>query len=237
MRTQVYRHLLFNRLARTDDEYDPSITRLGTLLLLFEVYITWSHIETLPSTQISPSPIPTLPILLQYSFYLLYCVLTTVAQHLAIRSLAKALAPMNRSAGSDEPEEKKEGGSPRASTLSPATAAQSSSEDSTSQQPLAGSSQIKNIARPAAISTALFVSSCMKLFPILMVVWRYDDVEGQVGRGVEWAVAVQNLEALSILLECSYVVAGLLVGGGWLAKLAVGRLLSGAVGLGRVMNR
>ena len=69
-----------------------------------------------------------------------------------------------------------------------------------------------------------------------MVVWRYDDFESQVGRGVAWAVAVQNLEALSILLECSYLVAGLLVGGGWMAKIVVGRLLLGAVGLGRIMN-
>ena len=66
-----------------------------------------------------------------------------------------------------------------------------------------------------------------------MVVWHYDDVEGQVGRGVEWAVAVQNLEALSILLECSYIVAGSLVGGGWVVKTLVGRGILGAVSLRR----
>ena len=146
--------------------------------------------------------------------------------------------PLGRSAGIMELEDKKEGESPKASRPASTTAAQGSSEDSTSQQPQppARSSQTEGIAQPTAISTALFVSSCMKLFPILMVVWRYDDVEGQVGRGVEWAVAVQNLEALSILLECSYVIAGLLVGGGWMAKIAVGRLLLGIVGLGRVMD-
>lgn len=89
-------------------------------------------------------------------------------------------------------------------------------------------------SRPNAISTALFVSSCMKLFPILMVVWRYDDVGGQVGTGVEWAVALQNLEALRILLGCSYLVAGTLVGAGAMSRILVSRVVLGAVGLGGV---
>ena len=88
---------------------------------------------------------------------------------------------------------------------------------------------------PNGISTALFVSSCMKLFPILMVVWKYDDVGGSVGRGVEWAVAVQNLEALRILLECGYVGAAGLVGAGWMARWTVARLILGFVGLGECL--
>ena len=67
-----------------------------------------------------------------------------------------------------------------------------------------------------------------------MVVWRYDDVEGQVAQGVEWAVAVQNLEALSILLECSYIVASLMVGGGLTAKTIVGRVVLRLAGLSKV---
>ena len=35
----------------------------------------------------------------------------------------------------------------------------------------------------SAVSTALFVSSCLKLFPILMVVWRYDAAGGGSGGG------------------------------------------------------
>lgn len=88
---------------------------------------------------------------------------------------------------------------------------------------------------PNGISTALFVSSCMKLFPILMVVWKYDDARGSVGRGVEWAVAVQNLEALRILLECGYVGAAGLVGVGWMARWAVARIILGFVGLGECL--
>ncbi|KAL2049956.1 hypothetical protein ABVK25_009823 [Lepraria finkii] len=88
VKPQVYRHLLFNRLSRDDDEFDPSILRLGTLLLLFDVYLTWSHIESLPPSFTSKSPIPNLPILLQYGFYLFLCALTTLSQHLTIRWLA-----------------------------------------------------------------------------------------------------------------------------------------------------
>lgn len=68
-----------------------------------------------------------------------------------------------------------------------------------------------------------------------MVVWKYDDARGSVGRGVEWAVAVQNLEALRILLECGYVGAAGLVGVGWMARWGVARLILGSVGLGECL--
>ncbi|KAL9587016.1 MAG: hypothetical protein Q9212_000544 [Teloschistes hypoglaucus] len=146
VKPQVYRHLLFNRLGRDDDELDPSITRLGVLLLLFNVYLTWSRIENLPHMTAS-SPIPHLPILLQYAFYLLLCAITTFAQHLSIRWLAQAVGLEARS-GSD------------------ADAGREDVED------------IPGRSTPNGISTALFVSSCMKLFPILMVVWRFEDAGG-----------------------------------------------------------
>ncbi len=57
--------------------------------------------------------------------------------------------------------------------------------------------------RPNALSTALFISSCIKLFPILMVIWAYDDVPA-ASRAVSWAVMVNNMEALRILLGCEY---------------------------------
>jgi hypothetical protein len=58
----VYRHLLHNTLMREHDQFDvnpflehhlmqytnsnqPSIIRLGILLLLFDVYLTWARIE------------------------------------------------------------------------------------------------------------------------------------------------------------------------------------------------
>lgn len=114
---------------------------------------------------------------------------------------------------------------------------------------------------PNAISTALFVSSCMSLFPILMVVWKYDDAPDAsvatpqtslgtsqvasksgflssqgpgvdwVRRGVSWAVAVQNLEALRILLGCGYWSAGGLVAAGGAVRWVVKSAILGTVGL------
>ena len=53
---QVYRHLLHNTLMRdSDDRFDPSIIRLGILLLLFDVYLTWARIEKQSSGSASSS--------------------------------------------------------------------------------------------------------------------------------------------------------------------------------------
>ena len=118
---------------------------------------------------------------------------------------------------------------------------------------------------PNAISTALFVSSCMSLFPILMVVWKYGDTSSEaahpasmtetapnrstsmafafsvlfmegggvdwVRRGVAWAVAVQNMEALRILLGCGYLTAFGLVAAGGAVRWVARSVIQGAVGL------
>ena len=67
-----------------------------------------------------------------------------------------------------------------------------------------------------------------------MVVWKYDDSSNTVGRGVEWAVAVQNLEALRILLGCGYLGAAGLVGSGVGVRWFLGRVVLAGVGLGGV---
>ena len=69
-----------------------------------------------------------------------------------------------------------------------------------------------------------------------MVVWKYDDADGNVGRGVEWAVAVQNLEALRILLGCGYMGAAGLVAAGWVVTWVVTRVMLGVVGFEEVMQ-
>ena len=97
----------------------------------------------------------------------------------------------------------------------------------------------------------------MSLFPILMIVWRPDEPSspgptsstaagmsfltgmlsspgrgvGWVRSGVSWAVAVQNLEALRILLGCGYLGAGGLVLVGGAARWVVRTMMLGAVGL------
>ena len=199
----------------------PSILRLGTLLLLFDVYLTWTRIEALPSHLISSSSIPYLHILVQYVFYLLLCTLTALAQHVTVRWLAArfGLGIMHHPQQSVSPELTGQNASESATTTPRATA--------------------------NGISTALFVSSCMKLFPILMVVWKYDGAENKsegwnvgksVGRGVEWAVAVQNLEALRILLGCGYLSAAGLVVAGAAARWIVAAVVLGVVGLGSALG-
>lgn len=52
----------------------PSIVRLGTLLLLFDVYLTWARIEkqTVPNTlqrESNLGKLAQLPIILQYLFF------------------------------------------------------------------------------------------------------------------------------------------------------------------------
>lgn len=145
IKPQVYRHLLHNTLMRDRDKFDPSIIRLGTLLLLFDVYLTWARIEkqVVPESTSSTGAESTWgsnlgalaqqPIVFQYLFFLILCTFSTLAFHLSIRFL----------------------------TSSPAS-------------PLTLLRLLPPYARPNSVSTALLVSSSTKLFPILMVIWDYD---------------------------------------------------------------
>ncbi|KAI2781938.1 Arv1-like family-domain-containing protein [Daldinia loculata] len=103
IRLTVYRHLLHNTLMRERDQFDPSIIRLGTLLLLFDVYLTWARIEK----QAAPNPnspaggsnlgsLAQQPIVFQYLFFLILCTFSTLAFHLSIRFLTSSpLSPLN----------------------------------------------------------------------------------------------------------------------------------------------
>ncbi|KAK5998183.1 Protein arv1 [Cladobotryum mycophilum] len=101
IKPQVYRHLLHNTLMRDGDRFDPSIIRLGVLLLLFDVYLTWARIEkqTFPDAAPGESNLGRLaqqPIVLQYLFFLILCALSTLAFHLGIRFLTSSrLSPLN----------------------------------------------------------------------------------------------------------------------------------------------
>ncbi|CAH0050030.1 unnamed protein product [Clonostachys solani] len=98
---QVYRHLLHNTLMRDGDRFDPSIIRLGVLLLLFDVYLTWARMErqSIPESSPGGSNLGRLaqqPIVLQYLFFLILCALSTAAFHISIRFLtSSALSPLN----------------------------------------------------------------------------------------------------------------------------------------------
>ncbi|KAJ5784911.1 Arv1 protein [Penicillium pulvis] len=91
IKPQVYRHLLFNRLGRDDDRFDRSIIRLGVLLLLFDVYLTWARLEKDPS--LATTFISRAPIIVQYLFFLTLNALATLAHHLTVRLVASIIVP------------------------------------------------------------------------------------------------------------------------------------------------
>ncbi|KFY07630.1 hypothetical protein V492_06962 [Pseudogymnoascus sp. VKM F-4246] len=101
IKPQVYRHLLHNSLMRADDQFDRSIIRLGILLLLFDVYLTWARIEKAAPTSSAPEAsnfgrLAQQPIGIQYIFFLVLCALSTLAFHLSIRFLTSSrLSPLH----------------------------------------------------------------------------------------------------------------------------------------------
>lgn len=270
VKPQVYRHLLFNRLHTTSDALDRSILRLALMLLLFEVYITIAHMEGLPSEVTSRSRLTGVPTVLQYLFFLFLCFATTLAQHLTIRWLAgwtglgsngvdaDGMSSQGNSPTLNVQYHQKEGGGGASGAATPGIL-----------PPPAQASPPKP-ATPNAISTALVVSSCMSLFPLLMLVWKYDDssssalssttdppapsaatlnsssidlatgsLSPSAGHGMNWVrtgvaamVAVQNWEALRILLRCGYFGAAGLVVAGVVVRWAVRAVILAAVGLG-----
>ncbi|KAF4125304.1 lipid intermediate transporter [Geosmithia morbida] len=96
IKPQVYRHLLHNSLMRDGDRFDPSIIRLGVLLLLFDVYLTWARIEKqaqpdfFPPGQSNLGKLAQQPIVFQYLFFLTLCASSTVAFHASIRFLTSS---------------------------------------------------------------------------------------------------------------------------------------------------
>lgn len=82
------------------------------------------------------------------------------------------------------------------------------------------SSIIPHYPRPALISTALLVSSFTKLFPLMLLVWNYDLPSS--ASAVSWAVIINNVAALEILLDCGYFRAALLAGVGAICRAGIG---------------
>ncbi|KAH8645135.1 hypothetical protein IG631_02599 [Alternaria alternata] len=89
---------------------------------------------------------------------------------------------------------------------------------------------IPYFSSPTPLSTALLVSSCTKLFPILLIIWDYDLPSSATA--VSWAVIVNNIAALEILMDCGYIRAGMLVGIGAGLRTLVGWGILRAAGLG-----
>ncbi|KAL2889255.1 Protein arv1 [Ceratocystis lukuohia] len=91
IKPQVYRHLLHNTMMGEKDRFDPSIVRLGVMLFLFDVYLTWARIEKRNAVLESSLSVNGMaqftqqPIVLQYCFFLALCSLSTLAFHMSIR--------------------------------------------------------------------------------------------------------------------------------------------------------
>jgi lipid intermediate transporter len=234
---KVYRHLLFNRLGRSDDKLDPSILRLGTLLLLFDVYLTWARVEnSFAAAPNSPSAtaLTTSPILLQYMFFLALNALATLAHHVTVRLLVRIfLSTTTSQVWVESPETGASGNFDKRSNQDKNHSTGPILETDSKQKVGPG------LAFPSAISTALLVSSCTKLFPLLLVIWP-ESTSGETRLGgltpsfasrarryVGWAVLLNNVEALLILLDCGYVTAAGLALAGLTARWVVeGAVLS-----------
>ncbi|KAF2877653.1 Arv1-like family-domain-containing protein [Massariosphaeria phaeospora] len=89
---------------------------------------------------------------------------------------------------------------------------------------------IPHYPSPTPLSTALLVSSCTKLFPILLIIWEYDLPSSATA--VSWAVIVNNVAALEILMDCGYGRAGVLVAVGAGCRWVVEEAVLRGVGLG-----
>ncbi|KAI9726580.1 MAG: sterol homeostasis protein [Chrysothrix sp. TS-e1954] len=227
IKPQVYRHVLFNRLGTEDDKFDPSIIRLGVLCLLFDVYLTWARIEKAyprhpPGTFLSPEAIAS-----------------------STHSIGATVSP-TAGAGTNP--------------ATAAAASPSPAPDLIANQPiilqyifflafctlctLAFHLPIRLLTSlkppfsllpettlyPNRVSTALLVSSCIKLLPILMVIWDYDLPSS--ASAVSWAVLINNVAALEILLDCGYVRSAVIVGIGAIVRGVVGWWVMREAGIG-----
>jgi len=63
-----------------------------------------------------------------------------------------------------------------------------------------------------------------------MVIWAYDLPSS--ASAVSWAVIVNNIAALEILLDCGVLRAAMVIGLGGVGRWCVGRAMLGMVGLG-----
>ncbi|KAI9489106.1 Arv1 protein [Zychaea mexicana] len=99
LKPQVYRHLLFNRIAQSGNGIEPHVSRFAILLILFEVYIKWFRLETYYADY--NSTFAPRPLYHQYLYILALCVFEFVAFHgfinLAIQVLLiEKVVPCNR---------------------------------------------------------------------------------------------------------------------------------------------
>lgn len=215
--------------------------RLGTLLLLFDVYLTWARVEksSLPFSKApSATELTNAPLLLQYIFFLTSNILATIAHHLTVRLLVRTFMSTTIPKAQSTFQENDAATNPEKSVSEESDHRIYSSSTKDAKR-IVGS----DLASPSAISTALLVSSCTKLFPILLVIWPESTPQDSTEVGltqsfasrarsyVGWAVMLNNIEALLILLDCGYATAAGLALAGATARWAVEGAVLAVAGL------
>ncbi|KAK1082961.1 hypothetical protein LTR33_003563 [Friedmanniomyces endolithicus] len=197
IKPQVYRHLLFNHWGRDDKRFDPSIIRFGILLLLFDVYLTWARIEKATPGLPLP-PLPPIPGTHDSSTTSSNSSFTSsgnnnvgitnflATQPVLLQYLFFLLLCTAETLAFHLPIR---------TLLSLSSTTTTRTANKTDTNPANPS--------PSLISTALLISSFRKLFPLLLLIWPYDLPSS--ASAVSWAVIMNNIAALEILLGCGAV--------------------------------
>ncbi|OQO02478.1 hypothetical protein B0A48_12005 [Cryoendolithus antarcticus] len=211
--------------ARMTSSMQPSILRLSLLLLLFDVYLTWARIEkATPSQQhlAAPpglfqnatlstltSPPASLPHHQPQTFLATQPILFQYAFFLLLCAVETASFHL------------------------PIRFLLSLPHPPTSTKSWTGrlyNFLLPYYPHPSLISTALLVSSFTKLFPLLLLVWNYDLPSS--ASAVSWAVIINNVAALEILLGSGYLRAMGLCAVGAVCRAGVGWGILRMVGVG-----
>ncbi|KAK9469977.1 Arv1-like family-domain-containing protein, partial [Dipodascopsis tothii] len=221
VKTQVYRHLAFNRLATHEDgskdgskapdadasgftttALHPLVKRMFVLTTLFDVYLTWARLEK------------------DYH--------TPIVATLSGTAAAASVAGQPHTPATDFPAE--------VILAWPALGQYLFFLVYCLTQTLTTHAVLRFLAarwpfraqRPRGVpvsanilSTALLISAATKLFPIIMVVWSYDIPAAT--KAVGWAVNVNTIEALNIVLGCGYARATLMTVLAAMARTLVAR--------------
>lgn len=208
--------------------------------MLFDVYLTWARVEkahTCNSDGTASHALSHAPIIVQYLFFLTMNTLATLAQHSTVRLLVRLFFSKTATVASVASPAPPMSGSPDK---------EDTQRDGSGGRPSSAEGMKRTIgpgrASPSAISTALLVSSCTKLFPILLVIWRTEPENGDCTPApptfasrarsyVGWAVLLNNIEALLILLDCGYAAATGLALAGSAARWLVEGIILETVGL------
>ncbi|TKA79071.1 hypothetical protein B0A55_02509 [Friedmanniomyces simplex] len=230
IKPQVYRHLLFNYWGRDDKRFDPAIIRFGILLLLFDVYLTWARIEkATPALPLSPPP-PLPPFASSHN--------SSATSSNTTSSLLSGNTPDSTNFLATQPillqylfffllctAETLAFHLPIRALLSLSPTKTTNKPTNTTNPSQTPPSQ----PSPSLISTTLLISSFPKLFPLLLLIWPYDLPSS--ASAVSWAVIVNNIAALEILLGCGYARAAGLCGVGAICRAGVGWGVLSAVGI------